>query len=312
MPRPSLNPDRASQGTGGKIEQGIFEVTGAKYQNIKSDFKANQPHLVLDCAVLDKDGDRVKGADAVEVIFGFGGKAIEAFHPGTGSGPDDADPKDEGDGVDAEGNTIYCAGDQQFNKSCAAIVFAESLVKQGFPKDILDQTYAPNFAGLKFALNTFDSKTVNEKFGTRLNTKPFKDNDGNERAVTYKVCEKWLNPNYLADAKNGGSTKKGAAAKTEAPAADKSSHTSKSDEELAQECLEAVAVARSGEKGTVKTAAQLVGLITNHYTAKAKMPADRLKAVQAFVKADDYAWAKEAVAMLGGEWGDEPKVVVFP
>lgn len=310
MPKPSSNPDKAKQG-GGKVEAGNYEVIAPKYQNMKSDFKNNQLHLVFETAVLDKDGDRVKGADPVEIAFSFGSKSIESFHPGQGTGPDDSDPKDMGDDVDAEGNTVYCSGDEQFNKSCGAIVFAETLVKAGFPKTTLDQTYAPNFTGMKFSLDSLDAKTINERYGTRLNTKPMKNSDGTENAVTYKICKAWLNPTYLESggAKAGKAAKGAAAATAETPAAGKGAFAAMSDAELTMSCLTAVAEMRQGDKGAVKTATQLVGLVTNQYTAKAKMPADRLKAVQALLK--DVEWAKSAVAKVGGVWGDEPKVVVF-
>lgn len=309
MPKPSSNPDKARQGGGG-VEAGVYEVIGAKYQNIKTDYKACQPCLVFDAAVCDKDGDRVKGADPVEIPFGFGSKALEAFHPGTAKSATDNDPKDEGESVDAEGNTIYCADDTQFNKSCAALVFSETLTKAGFPKDVLDQTYAPNFIGLKFELDTLDAKSINEKFGTRLNTKPLPDGG----TVTYKVCKKWLNPNYLSGAAAGG-TKNGAGKDGKGDAADNSGggkpdYDSMTDEQLAEHCLAAVSEARSGEKGTVKTLAQLAGLVTNQYTAKAKMPASRLKAVVAVVK--NAAWAQEACENLGATWGEEPAQIVFP
>lgn len=310
MPKPSSNPDKAYQGGGGGIEGGIYQVADAKYMNLKSDFRDTNLNLVLTCHVCDKDGDVVKSADNVEINLSFGAKSLQSFHPGTGKSPADSDPKDEGDAPDAEGNTVYCADDTQFNKSCSAIVFAETMSKAGYPKDVLEQTWAPNYVGFKFELESLDAKSINDKFGTRLNTKPMKDKDGNDRPVTYKVCKKWLNPNYLSGGKDAAKNGTGAAATPAAGGEEKPDYDVMTNEQLAEICLAAVAEARSGDKGTVKTLAQLSGLVTNHYTAKAKMPAARLKLVQAVVK--NAVWAQEACENLGATWGDEPNQVVFP
>src|SRR5690349_2676713 len=127
MPKPSSNPDRAIQGGGG-VEAGVYLVKEAKYQNLKSDFKANQPHLVLTCTPCTPAGEPQRAAEDVEIRWGFGEKAAAHFHPGIGKGPDDLEPVNQGDGVDVEGNTIYCEGSEQFSRSSAYIVFTESLV----------------------------------------------------------------------------------------------------------------------------------------------------------------------------------------
>lgn len=300
MPKASLNPDKARQGGGG-VEAGNYEVTAAKFQNIKTDYKPNQLNLVLDCAVLDKDGAQVRGADPVDIQFSFGQKSLEAFHPGQGSGPDDADPKDMGEGVDAEGNTIYATtADSQFNKSCGAIVFGETLVKAGFPKNILDRCWAPDFIGLKFSLETRTGKEVNEKFGTRLSTKPTAD--GN--TVTYKICQAWLNPNYLA---GGGQNGAAAGAANGQAAAAPVAEAPQTAEEIAAVVLKLVAEKKAGEKNKIKTAQALVGFFTNEFT-KAKMPPKMLAASQALIK--DANWIENAVAELGGTYIDG--VTTFP
>jgi len=289
MPRPSSDPEKAKQGGG--VEAGLYEVTGAKYQNLKSDFKATQPHLLFTAAPLDKDGDRVRGADDVEIRFGMGEKSLAAFHPGQGSGPDDANPTDQGAEIDVEGNTIFCEGAEQFQKSCGYMVFLESLKKQGFPVAVLDQTWAPHFVGLKFELATLAAKECNEKFGTRLNTRPMKDDKGADRPITYKVAVRWINPNYLA---NGGKPAAAEAGKPEAPSA------ADTPEQLASKALAAVAAQKPGAKNTIKSAQALKGFITNAFT-RAKMNPKHLAAVQALVTNAD--WVQNAVAELGGECG---------
>jgi hypothetical protein len=300
MAKASLNPDRAKQGGGG-VEAGNYQAEAVKFANIKTDFRPNQLYLVMDCAVLDKDGDKVRGADNVEIQLSFGQKSLEAFHPGTASGPDDTDPQDEGDGVDAEGNTVWCSGDESFNKSAGAIVFMESLAKAGFPKATLDRCYAPDLVGLKFALATEEPKKLNEKYGLRLNTKPMKDaRDGSDVVITYKVAEKWLNPNYLS----GGDAKaKKANGKVDHEEAAKPTDP----EEIAKEVLGIVAAQKAGEKNKIKSKQALLGFFTNAYT-KGKYDAKQLVTVQKLVKDDD--WIVGAVAELGGSFDEG--VTTFP
>lgn len=300
MAKASLNPDRAKQGGGG-VEAGNYEVTAAKFANIKTDFRPNQLYLVLTCAVLDKDGDKVRGADDVEVNLSFGEKSLEAFHPGNGKSATDDDPEDQGDGVDAEGNMVWCEADSQFNKSCGAIVFMESLAKAGFPKATLDRCWADDYVGLKFALATEEPKKLNEKYGLRLNTRPMKDRQtGADVNITYKVAEKWLNPNYLT----GGTGK----AKSKPNGAEESADTRPTDpEEIALQVLGEVAKSKAGEKNKIKSKMQLIGFFTNAYT-KAKYDAKKLVEVQKLVKDDE--WVAGAIATLGGTY--EAGVTTFP
>jgi hypothetical protein len=294
-----LNPDRAKQGGGG-VEAGNYEVTAAKFANIKTDFRPNQLYLVLSCAVLDKDGDKVRGADDVEINLSFGEKSLEAFHPGQGSAPGDDDPTDVGDGVDAEGNTVWCEQDAQFNKSCGAIVFMESLAKAGFPKATLDRCWADDYVGLKFALISEVPKKLNEKFGLRLNTKPMTDrHTGQPVDITYKIADKWLNTNYLS----GGDAK---AKKANGKVVEETAKPT-DPEEIAKEVLGLVAGQKAGEKNKIKSKQALLGFFTNAYT-KGKYDAKQLSAVQKLVKDDD--WIVGAVAELGGSFDEG--VVVFP
>ncbi len=286
MPRPSLNPEKARTGGGG-IEAGNYEVVAAKFQNIKTDYRPNQLNMLFDLATLDKDGDRVRGADPVEMHLSFGQKSLEAFHPGQGKNQDDDDPQDMTDAVDAEGNTIFCKGNEQFSASCAALVFQKSLTALGFPKELQDKCWAPAYTGLKFSLDTLDPKTLNDRLKLRLNTKPMKDEDGQERAVTYKIATKWLNPNYLTSGTSANGAKSSASA---APAAT-------SPEEIAAACIRKVAVQRAGPKNAIKTKQSLAGFATNAF-ATGKYKAN-LADVRKFFEDDD--WIAAQVAEIGGE-----------
>lgn len=301
MPRPSLNPEKAKQGGGGP-EAGNYLVTAAKFQNLKTDYKVNQLHQVFECTVLDKDGDAVRGADPVDLHFSFGEKSLEAFHPGQADSPE-ANTEDQGMAIDAEGNTVYCDEEgAQFNKSCGAIVFNETLVKHGFPKSVLDRCWAEDFVGLKFELAVKNSKEINDKYGTRLSTKPTKDGG----IVTYKIAEKWLNPNFLS--KDGKKAKDGAkGADKSDDGADTKPAKLTDPEEIAKHVLGLVAGSRAGEKGKIKTKAQLVGFFTNEY-ARSKQDPKKLSECQKMVKDDD--WIIGAIAELGGSFDEG--VTTFP
>lgn len=198
MPRASLNPDNAAVGGGGNFQPGVYLFAGTKFQNIKTNFAPTSPHLVTTAKVCDKDGDPVRDADDAEITFGCGRQALEKFHPGRAEGADDDDPQDQGDEVDAEGNTLYAVEDgAQLHDSTAIVVFTKSLVKLGFPKEMLDKSYAPMFDGMKVELEQMPAIEINKWLGTRLNTKPMKRDDGTEQPVLYKVAKRWLNPAYL-------------------------------------------------------------------------------------------------------------------
>lgn len=299
MARASLNPDRAKQGGGG-IEAGNYECLAAKFANIKTDFRPNQLYMVLTCGILDKDGDRVRGADDVEINLSFGEKSLEAFHPGVGA-PGEDEPEDQTDAVDAEGNTIYCEPGAEFNKSCGAMVFMESLAKAGFPKATLDRCHASDYVGLKFQLATEEPKKLNEKYGLRLNTKPMKDRKtGEDVNITYKVAEKWLNPNYLS----GGDAK--AKGKPNGKVAEDAKPTD--PEEIAKLVLAEVAKQKAGDKNAIKSKNALVGFFTNAYTKAKYKPGPTLVEAQKFIK--DEEWLVGAVAELGGTFDEG--VTTFP
>src|SRR5215469_14172233 len=103
--------------------------------------------------------------------------------------------------LDENWNTVREA--EPVGRSTGIMVFFDSLVKHGFPKAILDLGWAPSFVGMEFEFATYTSKECNEKFGTRLSTKPIErtDDKGNKESVnvTYKVATKWNNVNYLGN-----------------------------------------------------------------------------------------------------------------
>lgn len=303
MPKASLNPDKASQGGGG-VEAGNYQIDIAKFQNLKTDFQPNQLYLVFSCSTLDKDGAVVRGADPVEMRFSFGKKSLEAFHPGNAGSADDTEPEDLGDGVEVEGNTIYFDGNgEQFNKSCGALVFMETLAKAGYPKSLLDRCYGPDLQGIKFALLTLPAGDINSRFGTRLNAKPMIDEKTKEeRPVTYKIADKWLNPQMIsADSKP---TKAAKGEKAEKPA------VSLSVEDMTKAVLAKVALKKAGEKNSIKSSGALKGFFTSTF-ASTYNGTEAKKLAECQSKLGDPEWLEDALAELGGVMGAGGSVV-FP
>lgn len=268
MPRASLNPDKAK--SGGGIESGNYEVIAAKCANIKSDYKPVQPAMVFTVRTLDKNGAAIPDMEDVELNLAFGETSGKNFSPGLGKSITDADPQDMGKEVDAEGNTVYCEEGAQFNSSSGALVFLKSLSKHGFPQDILDACWMPNFVGLKFMLQTLTAKEANEGYGTRLNMG--KTKDGGD--FTYKVAAKWLNPSYLgkstqtttsAPAANGS-----AAATTQAAAAATTTTTTTTTGKTTIPDALKLCIARLADKKKGKTIdirSSLNGFLTNELSA---------------------------------------------
>lgn len=306
MQKASFNPDLAKQGGGG-VEAGKYRIKAAKTQNIKTDYKANQLYLVLDLIQLDANWQPVREAEEQELRLSFGNESLKHYRPAKANGPTDPDPVDQGDAPDAEGNTVGVLDSEPFNRSTSAMVFFDSLAKHGFSKEKLNECYTPMFAGMEFELASYSPKECNEKFGTRLNTKPMKDKEDPTRTVdiTYKVAVKWNNPNYLS----GQST-----ANTAAAPAQTTASPSESPEELAAKVLKVVIDKKKGSE--IKSAQAVNGFVTNAYTQhNPKLPASQLSAVQALVK-DPASLAKILVNVgvdvpFDDETG-EPKPVTYP
>lgn len=309
MPKLSLNPEHAKQGGGG-IEAGKYRVKAAKNQNIKTDYRANQLYLVLDLIQLDANWQPVREAEEQELRLSYGAESLKHFRPAVAKSATDPDPVPQSDAPDAEGNTIFALDSEPVNRSCAVMVMMDSLMKHGFPKATLDNGYAPDFVGMEFELASYSPKECNEKFGTRLNTKPMKDKDDPTKTVdiTYKVAVKWNNPNYLSGASTVGS------ATTTTTTAAQVATANESPEELAAKVLKVVIDKKKGSE--IKSAQAVNGFVTNAYTQhNPKLPASQLSAVQALVK-DPASLAKILVNVgvdvpFDDETG-EPKPVTYP
>lgn len=300
MPKASSNPEHATQGGGG-IEPGAYEVVSACYRNNKTDFKDTHLALVLGLVpVEEKTGKKVSGADTHELFLSYGSKSYPDFRPGKGKDRDDENPKDMGDEVDAEGNTIYTDGSGQFNKSVAAMVFFESLASQGFPKAALNNSWAPDFVGMKFVLRSATAKECNDLYNLRLNTRPMTNREGKEQDITYRVASKWLNPSYL---KSGGTETSNSEEKATKPTSTESVDV----DELTKELLAELGKTRGGEDNAFKNTSALNGAFTALFTKK-KKPAKLLGQCQAKVK--NNTWLEETLGEMGGYIRDDGAVVL--
>lgn len=292
MPKMSLNPDLAKQGGGG-VEAGNYRVKAAKNANIKTDYRPNQIYLVLDLAQLDASFQAVREAEDQDLRLSYGQESLKHYRVGVARDANDQDPTPKSDNPDEEGNTIVPQDAEPFNKSCAAMVFLESLKKQGFPIDVLNRGFAPDFAGMEFTLASYSPKECNEKFGTRLNTKPVKDKDDPNKTVdiTYKVVTKWNNPNYLGGGQSTSTTSSSSGTSTAAPT------TTETAEELTTKVLKVVADRKKGTE--IKSKQALYGFVTNEYTKhNPKLPPAKLPEVQAVIN-NNLEFVADAFAELG-------------
>lgn len=300
MPKPSLNPDTfidSSSGFG--AGPGSYEVVRASFTVTKFGSDTNL-NLTTYLEPINSQGERVRGAEEVRQDWGFGKAAIAAFHPAQGNTPEDDNPVDKGSDADAEGNTL-CGDGAINNKSTGAAVFFHTLAHQGFPKAVLHRSWAPDFVGLKFALELMMPEDINTKFGMRLGRTPM---PGKQTVDPRKVVAKWHNPAYISAVTGNGNGNSTAAAK-DAPVEDAA--TGKTAEELAFECLEAVAKQKPGEKNQIKSQNALKGFFTSTW-AKNKFPAKELPAAQKFI--GDKAWTEEKTYEIGGTFDDWK--IVFP
>lgn len=196
MPKPSMQammPDAAVESTGALA--GKFEVLGAVYKVHKDKEYEPKPGqtardnpkviaLVMKVTPLGENDERLEDADTRDIILKLGGKSLATFHPGKGSGPDDADPDDLGEELNTEGNTLYIAGGEvAMNAKSGYTVFMKSLQHRGFDAAKIAQCWSPNFKGLKFELATVTPDKL-EGYGQKKG-----DANADGMAITYKVVQ---------------------------------------------------------------------------------------------------------------------------
>lgn len=96
---------------------------------------------------------------------------LDACHPGDFPDGDlNSDPIDKGNGLGAEGNTLFAMQDgYQINDKTKWMSFTLSLVEKGFKPEILKRTYFPDLIGLRaYFTNVVKAKQGNQDFDASL------------------------------------------------------------------------------------------------------------------------------------------------
>jgi len=244
-------------------------------------------------------------ADMGEVELRIGD--LKDFHPGNGTGPDDADPADAGQEVDAEGNMIYVKNESaKLTNFNGFFPFLQSLEKEGFQAAVLARGWIPDLVGLVADFNTVPQEGTTRK---RDDGTPF-TNFIVSKIYTYPYDQAKPKGKGEVPAKPTGKvatakpTGKSAAPKPSVPAAPKPSPTADDNESIAVAYLaEAVAkfagetITRSKLQATVQTMAM-----------RAKIPTKEIPAVVAYFKDDEWLAAQvEGAAFLADDEENEGK-----
>lgn len=178
MPRASLATSDATILSGFGFQQGRAKILDAKvkvhqYPPKKgtTDQSAPFPCVQLLVQKLDPDGEpisiynsqtREHELDQAEVELRIG--KLADFHPGQGDGPDDEEPTDKGEEVDAEGNMIYVKTlTTKITNFSDILPFNESLEKAGFNPAVLGRGYVPDYVGLDADFDTVATESMNKK-----------------------------------------------------------------------------------------------------------------------------------------------------
>lgn len=302
-----LNPKNAVESSGGnqfkegnvRVDHSCFMVVPPptdKDGNVyKRDGVESQPTLALVWKVtrLDEDDDPIMDEHesplTEELKFGLGGKALAKAHPGNGSSADDDEPEDQGSDSNAEGNTIFVVDSSfKLNVNSAVVVLMNSLEKAGWPADMLDRVWAPDYIGSIFWMKT---DSVKDEKGVE---RTMKDNKGNDRPVTYKVVGKIRKEGFKEKAK------KAVKGKEDAGKADKGAKGGNEADALAIKVLTAIAEDRAGESMTRKT---LSTMLIPKKLKDLKIDAKNHVPILSLVKDDN--WLKKNASKFSAETTEE-------
>jgi len=263
------------------IQEGVVEITKAitkvhQYPPNKQSGEQGEPFpcVQLTCLRCNESGDRVDDTE-IEEQLGLG--KLDKWHPGKADGPDDNDPEDAGEDVDAEGNCVYVVDPSaKLNKKSKWVIFATSLEDHGFKASILERGYMPDLVGLKVKVKSIP--------GTKIPGQTYKKDPINlvaEKILVFPYEKGKGKPAAKVNGKpNVGST----------PAAPASSKTADGAEQMAMRFLEEAATDYSGkeiERRKLPTAVQAKLM-------KAKIPVAQHRGVIDLVKDDD--WLRAATA----------------
>lgn len=222
-----FNPKNAQQETE-RFQEGLVHVLSAKTAVTQrpardgQDQEAKKLALVLHCAVLDPDTQEVRkdsdGQDeTIDFILGMGSdltdaewerrreleesgnpnderikiSILERYHPGVAASPTADEIEDQGDEVDAEGNTIFVlegAEEYRIHPRTGLMVFMKSLAAAGWKEEYLDRVWAPDFVGSTFFIGRHLEETDQMEVG--------KDGKERKRTIPYRVVKQIIRAGY--------------------------------------------------------------------------------------------------------------------
>lgn len=233
-----------------RFQEGLLHVVSAKVAVTQreprqgQDEEAKKLSLVLGCLVLDQDTQEPKkdpdGQDErFDLILGFGSDLTEAewekrreleesgnpnderiklsiferFRPGKAASPDSDDIEDQGDELDAEGNTIFVvdgAEEYKIHPRTGLMVFMKSLAAAGWKEEYFNRVWTPDFVGSTFFVGRHLEETDQVEVG--------RDGKERKRTIPYRVVKQIIRAGYEKKAGAGAGGKGKAAPKATAPA----------------------------------------------------------------------------------------------
>lgn len=227
-----------------RFQEGLLHVVSAKVAVTQREARQGQDEepkklsLVLGCLVLDQDTQEPKkdpdGQDErFDLILGFGTDLTEAewekrreleesgnpndervklsiferFRPGKAASPDSDDIEDQGDELDAEGNTIFVvdgAEDYKIHPRTGLMVFMKSLAAAGWKEEYFNRVWTPDFVGSTFFVGRHLEETDQVEVG--------RDGKERKRTIPYRVVKQIIRAGYEKKAGAQGAGGKGKAA----------------------------------------------------------------------------------------------------
>lgn len=224
-----------------RFQEGLLHVVSAKVAVTHREARQGQDEepkklsLVLGCLVLDQDTQEPKkdpdGQDErFDLILGFGSdltaadwekrreleengnpndervkmSIFERFRPGKAASPDSDDIEDQGDELDAEGNTIFVvdgAEDYKIHPRTGLMVFMKSLAAAGWKEEYFNRVWAPDFVGSTFFVGRHLEETDQMEVG--------RDGKERKRTIPYKVVKQIIRAGYEKKAGAQGAGGKG-------------------------------------------------------------------------------------------------------
>lgn len=234
-----------------RFQEGLLHVVSAKVAVTQreprqgQDEEAKKLSLVLGCLVLDQDTQEPKkdpdGQDErFDLILGFGSDLTEAewekrreleengnpnderiklsiferFRPGKAASPDSDDIEDQGDELDAEGNTIFVvdgAEEYKIHPRTGLMVFMKSLAAAGWKEEYFNRVWAPDFVGSTFFVGRHLEETDQVEIG--------RDGKERKRTIPYRVVKQIIRAGYEKKAGAGAAGKGKPAPKGQAQSA---------------------------------------------------------------------------------------------